>query len=112
MTQILLRLYQIISSLTVTALMQFGLTMLGFDFQVGQIGTVSPRAGHRAVDLAGPSVCLGGPKFEIKHKSRSLEKSKLVDSQRLVTVATFLQSFVAQALSRGDGSRHSLQLSA
>ena len=28
--------------------------------------------------------------------------------QRLVTVATFVRSYVAQALSRGDGPRHSL----
>ena len=37
------------------------------------------RAGGRAVDLGGPSVCQGGPKFEIKHKSCCLQKSKLVN---------------------------------
>ena len=40
------------------------------------------RAGGRAVDLGGRSVYQGGgggAKFEIKHKSRSLQKNKLVD---------------------------------
>ena len=37
------------------------------------------RAGGRAVDLGRPSGYHGGPKFEIKHKSRCLQKSKLVD---------------------------------
>ena len=37
------------------------------------------RAGGRAVDLGGPSVYQGGPKFEIKHNSRCFQKSKLVD---------------------------------
>ena len=37
------------------------------------------RAGTRAVDLGGPSVYQGGPKFEIKQKSRCLQKSKLVN---------------------------------
>ena len=35
------------------------------------------RTGGRAVDSGGPSVYKGGPKFEIKHKSRCLQKSKL-----------------------------------
>ena len=44
------------------------------------IGTrTTSRAGARAVDLGGPSVYQGGPKFEIKHKSRCLQKSKLVN---------------------------------
>ena len=37
------------------------------------------RAGARAVDLGGPSVHQGRPKFEVKHNSRCLQKSKLVD---------------------------------
>ena len=37
------------------------------------------KAGGRAVDLGGPNVYQGGPRFEIKHKSRCLQKSKLVD---------------------------------
>ena len=37
------------------------------------------RAGARAVDLGGPSVYQGGPKFEINHKSHCFQKSKLVD---------------------------------
>ena len=37
------------------------------------------RAGGRPVDLGGPSVDQGGPKFQIKLKSRRLQKSKLVD---------------------------------
>ena len=37
------------------------------------------RAGGRAVDLGGPSVYHVGPKFEIKHKSRCIQKSKLVN---------------------------------
>ena len=37
------------------------------------------RAGARAVELGGPSVYQGGPKFEVKHNSRCLQKSKLVD---------------------------------
>ena len=37
------------------------------------------RAGGKAVDLRGPSVYPGGPKFEIKHKNRCLQKLKLVD---------------------------------
>ena len=37
------------------------------------------RAGARAVDLRGLSIYQGGPKFEIKHKSRCLQKSKLVN---------------------------------
>ena len=40
------------------------------------------RAGARAVDLGGPSSQFRGArgtKFEIKHKSRCLEKSKLVN---------------------------------
>ena len=43
---------------------------------------VAARAGGRVVDLGGPSVYRGGgggTKFEIKHKSRCLQKSKLVD---------------------------------
>ena len=36
------------------------------------------RAGARAVDLGGPSVYQGGPKFKIKHKSRCFQKRKLV----------------------------------
>ena len=32
----------------------------------------------RGVDLGGPSVYQGGPKFEIKHSSRCLQKKKLV----------------------------------
>ena len=38
-----------------------------------------PRADARAVDLGGPSVYHGGPKFEIKYKSSSLQKIKLVN---------------------------------
>ena len=37
------------------------------------------RASARAVDLGGPRVYQGGPKFEIKHKNRSLQKSNLVN---------------------------------
>ena len=37
------------------------------------------KAGARAVNLGEPSVYQGGPKFEIKHKSRCLPKSKLVN---------------------------------
>ena len=37
------------------------------------------RAGGRAVDLGGANVYQGGPKFEIKHNSRCLQKSKLVN---------------------------------
>ena len=33
----------------------------------------------RAVDLGGPSAYQEGSKFEIKHRSRCLQKSKLVD---------------------------------
>ena len=41
---------------------------------------VSFRGGTRAVDLVGgASVYQGGPKFEVKHNSRCLQKSKLVD---------------------------------
>ena len=40
---------------------------------------VAITAGARAVDLGGPSVYQGGPKFEIKDKSRSFQKSKLVN---------------------------------
>ena len=36
------------------------------------------RDSGRVVDL-GPSVYQGGPKFEIKHKSRCLQRSKLVN---------------------------------
>ena len=36
------------------------------------------RAGARAVDLGGPSVYQEGPKFEVKHNSCCLQKSKLV----------------------------------
>ena len=42
-------------------------------------GLVEGRAGARAVDLEGQSVDQGGPKFEIKHKSRCLPKSKLAE---------------------------------
>ena len=67
-----------------------GAVDLGFKFRVGQIGTVSPtakprrwtpplRAGARAVNLVGPSVYQGGPKFEIKRKRRCLQKIKLVN---------------------------------
>ena len=42
-------------------------------------GLVEGRAGARAVDLKGPSVDQGGPKFEIKHKSRCFPKSKLAE---------------------------------
>ena len=38
-----------------------------------------PKTGARAVDLGGPSVYQGGPKFEIKHKIRCLQKRKLVN---------------------------------
>ena len=38
-----------------------------------------PRAGSREVDLGGPSVHQGDPKFEIMHKSHCLKKNKLVD---------------------------------
>ena len=37
------------------------------------------RAGARTGDLGWPSVYQGEPKFEIKHKSRCLQKSKLVN---------------------------------
>ena len=37
------------------------------------------RTGGRTVDLGGLSVYQGGPKFDIKHKSCCLHKSKLVD---------------------------------
>ena len=40
------------------------------------------RADGRAVDLGGQSVYQEGPKFEIKHKSRCLQKSKLVNWMR------------------------------
>ena len=36
------------------------------------------RVGAKAVDLGGPRVYQGGPKFENKHKSRCLQKRKLV----------------------------------
>ena len=39
----------------------------------------SPRAGGGAVDLGGPSVFQGGPKFEIKHKSRCLQKNQFLN---------------------------------
>ena len=35
--------------------------------------------GSRAVNLGGPSVYQGEPKFDIKHKSRCLQKSMLVN---------------------------------
>ena len=41
--------------------------------------TAGCRAGARAVDLGGPSVYQGGPKFEIKRKNRCLQKNKLVN---------------------------------
>ena len=37
------------------------------------------RAGGSALELGGPSVYQEGPKFEIKHKNCSVQKSKLVD---------------------------------
>ena len=37
------------------------------------------RADTRTVDLEGPSVYQGGPKFEIKHKSHYFQKSKPID---------------------------------
>ena len=40
-------------------------------------GSVQGRS--RAVDLGGLSVYQGGPKFESKHKSRCLQKIKLVN---------------------------------
>ena len=41
---------------------------------------LASTAGARAVDLGGPSVYQGGKaKFEIKHKSRCLQKSKRVN---------------------------------
>ena len=36
------------------------------------------RAGTRAVNLGGQTLIRGGPKFEIKHKSRCFQKQKLV----------------------------------
>ena len=40
---------------------------------------ISPtRAGGRAVDLGGPSVYQGGPKFKIKHKSRCPKRISLL----------------------------------
>ena len=41
---------------------------------------VYPRSsGVRTVDLGRPSVYQGGLKFKIKHRSRCLQKNKLVD---------------------------------
>ena len=40
---------------------------------------IQPRAGDRAVDLGGPSVFQGRPKFKNKHKSRCLQQRKLVN---------------------------------
>ena len=37
------------------------------------------KAGGRAVDLGGPSVYQGGAESKLKHKSRCLPKSELVD---------------------------------
>ena len=47
--------------------------------QKSSCNVVYSRAGIRAVDLGGPSVYQGEPKFEVKHNSRCLQKSKLVD---------------------------------
>ena len=41
--------------------------------------TAHSRDSARAVDLGDASVHLRGPKFQIKHKSRCLQKSKLVN---------------------------------
>ena len=40
---------------------------------------IETRVGARAVDLGWPSVYQGRPKFEIKHKSRCLQKRKVVN---------------------------------
>ena len=48
-------------------------------FQSFAVFSRTRRAGGRAVDLGGPSGYQEEPKFEIKHKSRCFQKSKLVD---------------------------------
>ena len=42
----------------------------------GKKRTSRPRAGGRAADSGGPSVYQGRPKFEMKHKSRCLQRSR------------------------------------
>ena len=42
-------------------------------------GLNSVQSRLQSSQLRGPSVCHGGPKFKIKHKSRCLEKIKLVN---------------------------------